>query len=92
MRHSGDMFRTEKGRGLDFRNISAASVVTIILTVFSLVAAICVIANFEEFTARIAIWMVNLLSSGFLILVVIAVIVYFVMRMRWKMRRSFWGW
>ena len=63
-----------------------------VLTVLSVIGAIYVVANFGELTARIAIWMVDFLTSGFLILVAILVIVYFVIKLKWKIYRHFWGW
>ena len=64
----------------------------IICSVLSGVVALGIIANFGEVTARIAIFMANLLSSGFLVLAVVIVMIYFVVQLKWKMRRKFWGW
>lgn len=92
MRHSGSIFGSESYRGTGIRTVSGVTVTTMVLSLISIAAAIYVVANFGEITARIAIWMANFLSSGFLILVVVVAIVYFVMRLKWKMRRRFWGW
>lgn len=92
MRHSGNIFETESYRGTGRRTVSGVTVVALTLTAISILAAVYVIANFGDITARIAIWMANFLASGFLILVIILVIIYFVAKLRWKMRRRFWGW
>lgn len=92
MRHSGDIFGTESYRGTGIRTVSNVTVTTIVLSLISVVAAVYVIANFGELTAKIAIWMANFLSSGFPILTILIAIVCFVMRLKWKMRRRFLGW
>lgn len=92
MRHSGNIFGSESYRGTGIRTVSGVTVTTMVLSLLSVAAAIYVVANFGELTAGIAIWMANFLSSGFPILVAILAVVYFVMRLKWKMRRRFWGW
>lgn len=92
MRHTGDIFEQESYRGNGVRTMSGVTLTLIICSVISGLAAISIIANFGAVTARIAISMANLLSSGFPILIVIVAVVYFIVRLRWKLRRSFWGW
>lgn len=92
MRRAGDIFEQESYRGTGVRTMSGVTLTLIICSVISGLAAISVIANFGAVTARIAIFMANLLSSGFPILIVIAAVVYFIVRLKWKLRRSFWGW
>lgn len=92
MRNSGNIFGQESYRGTGIRTISAVSLATMVLTVLSVIGAIYVVANFGELTARIAIWMVDFLTSGFLIMVAILVIFYFVIKLKCKMHRYFWGW
>lgn len=88
----GNVFEQENYRGTGVRTLSGERLTLIICSVLSGLAAFSIIANFGAVTARIAIFMANLLSSGFPILIVIAAVVYFVMRLKWKLRRSFWGW
>lgn len=88
----GNVFEQESYRGTEVRTLSGERLTLIICSVLSGLAAFSIIANFGAVTARIAIFMVNLLSSGFPILIVIAAVVYFVVRLKWKLRRSFWGW
>lgn len=92
MRHSGNIFETESYRGTGSRTVSGVTAVTIALTAVSILAAVYVIADFGDITARIAIWMANFLSSGFPILVIIVAFIYFVAKLKWKIRRRFWGW
>lgn len=92
MRHLGDIFGSENYHGAGIRTISPVTLVTVGLTGISVLAAVYIIANFGDLTARIAIWMANFLSSGFPVLVVIIAVIYFVVRLKWKMRRHFWGW
>lgn len=92
MRRAGNIFEQESYRGTGVRTMSGVTLTLVICSVLSVLAAINIIANFGAVTARIAIFMANLLSSGFPILIVIAAVVYFIVRLRWKLRRSFWGW
>ena len=88
----GNVFEKESYRGTGVRTLSGERLTLIICSVLSGLAAFSIIANFGAVTARIAIFMANLLSSGFPILIVMAAVVYFVVRLKWKLRRSFWGW
>ena len=92
MRRVGNIFEQESYRGAGIRAVSGVTLTIIVCSVLSVLAAIGIIANFGAVTARIAIFMANTLSSGFPILVVVIAVVYFVVRLKWKLRRSFWGW
>lgn len=92
MRRAGNIFEQESYRGTGVRTMPGVTITLIICSVLSGLAAFCIIANFGAVSARIAIFVANLLSSGFPILIVIAVVVYFTMRLKWKLRRNFWGW
>lgn len=92
MRRSGNIFETESYRGTGIRTVSGTAVVTITLTAVSVLAAVYIIANFDELTARIAIGIANLLSSGFPILITGIAIIGFVMKLKRKMFRRFRRW
>ncbi|HIY03004.1 MAG TPA: hypothetical protein IAA26_14365 [Candidatus Blautia faecipullorum] len=92
MRRAGSIFKQESYRGTGVRIVSGVTLALIICSVLSGLAAFSIIANFGAVTARIAIFMANLLSSGFPILIVIATVVYFTVRLKWKLRRSYRGW
>lgn len=92
MRRTGDIFEQESYRGEGGRNMLGVSLAMIICSVISVLAAVFIIVNFKAVTVRIAIFMVNLLSSGALILVVVIVVIYLIVRLKWKMRRRFWRW
>ena len=89
MRRAGNIFEQESYRGNGVRTVSGVTLTLIICSAISGVAAISIIANFGALTARIAIFMVDLLSSGFPILMAIAAVVYFIVWLKWKLRRSF---
>lgn len=88
----GNVFEQESYRGTGVKTMSGVTLTRIICSVLSGLAAFSIIANFGAVTARIAIFMANLLSFGFPVLIVIAAVVYFVVRLKWKLRRSFLGW
>ncbi|MFI3212749.1 MAG: hypothetical protein R3Y24_05350 [Eubacteriales bacterium] len=92
MKHLRNIFETESYRGTGMKTVSNAVVVTIVLTAVSILAATYVIANFGDLTARIAIGMANFLSSGFLVLIAVIAIIYFIIKLKWKIWRSFLGW
>lgn len=94
MRRAKNIFEQESCRGtrVRIRTMSGVTLTLIICSVLSGLTAIGIIANFEAVTARIAIFMVNLLSSGFPILIVIVAVVYFTLRLKRKLYRSFWRW
>lgn len=92
MRRAGNIFEQESYRGTGVRTMSGVTITLIICSVLSGLTAFCIIANFGAVTARIAIFMANLLASGFPILIVIVAVVYFTMRLKWKLHRSFWRW
>lgn len=92
MKHAGNIFEQEGCRGTGTGSMSDVTLTMIICSVLSGLAAINIIVNFGAITARIAIFVANLLSSGLLILIAAAVFIYFIMRLKWRLRRSFWGW
>ena len=92
MRHTGNIFEQESYRGTGVRTMSGVTLTLIICSVISGLAAFSIIANLGAVTAEIAIFMADLLSSGFPILIVIAAVVFFAVRLKWKLRRRFWGW
>ena len=92
MRRVRNIFEQDNHRGTGVRTMSAATIALLICSMLSGMAAIYIIVNFEAVTARIAVFMADLLSSGFLILVVVGTIVFLIIRLKWKLHRCFWGW
>ena len=92
MRHRNSMFETGNDRGTGDPGLSKVQILTIVLSVISVIAAILIIANFGMITAQIAMNIANLLSSGALVLVTIVALAVLIGRFRWRARRSFWGW
>ena len=92
MRHADNIFESEKDGREEIRSISGTTITFVILAMISLVAVGYILLNFDNITTRIALWVADFLSSGFVIVMVIAVILYVVMRIRYKMYRRFWRW
>lgn len=63
-----------------------------LLSIVSAVLVILIATNFDRITARIAIGIVDILTSGIPIVAILIFIVVMLTRFTWKMRRSFWGW
>lgn len=92
MRRTGNIFEQESYRGTGVRTVSEAAITLVICSVLSGLAAIGIIANWGTVTARIAIYTAKLLATGFPILIMIGAVIYFIARLKWKLRRHFWGW
>lgn len=92
MRYSRNIFESDRCGRTGIPALSGPQILTVILSMISFIAAICIVANFGRITAKIAIGIVNLLSSGIPVLILIAAAAVFLGRWRWRMRRAFWGW
>ena len=84
MRRRRDIFGNGSGRMSGIRNLSPAQLVTRILGILSVILAI-VMAAMAVFAAKIC-------SYGVIAFVVIAVIAYLILRLRWRIRSRFWRW
>lgn len=92
MRRAGNIFEQENYRGTGIKTMSGATLALVVCSVLSGLAVFSIIANFGAVTAGIAIFMADLLSSGFPILIAIMAVVYFIVRLKWRIFRSFWRW
>ena len=92
MRYSRNIFEGENYRGAGVRTVSAETVVASILTVLSALAVVFIIANFNEITAMLAIWMAGFLTSVFPILVFAVIIICLMVIIKQRTRRRFWRW
>ena len=92
MRYSRNIFEGENYRGAGVRIVSAETVVASILTVLSALAVVFIIANFNEITAMLAIWMAGFLTSVFPILVFAVIIICLMVIIKQRTRRRFWRW
>ena len=55
-----------------------------------MIAAVYIVANFNEITARMAIFAANILTSGMPLIVAAIAGIYLVIRIKWKWRTRFW--
>ncbi len=92
MRRSGNIFEQENYRGTGVRTMSGTMLALVVCSLLSGLAAFSIICNFGAVTAKIAIFIATLLSSSLPILLVIIAFVYFVMRLKWSIFRSFGRW
>ena len=86
MKHNNNIFGGETYRGNAIRTMSPATKTALVLTVISVIAALFIIANLGEITARIAIFVADVLTSGFLILAVVLVLIWMVTSFRYRRR------
>lgn len=90
MRYSDHMFQNSYENKKN--TISGVTVVAVILSILSVLAAVLIIINFEKITAGIAVWMAEFLTSGFLILIAVMIVIYLIVKLKWKIRRHLRGW
>lgn len=92
MRHSRNIFEADSYGGTGRYAGSGAQILTIVLSVISLSAAIFIIVNFNAVTVKIARGAARFLTAGFPAVILITVAAVLIGRWRWRMRRRFWGW
>ena len=90
MRRICNIFESRSYRGTGQPVFTPASITALILSVVSFLAAVFIIANYDEIAARIAIWVAGFLSSAFPVVVLILAAVYFMAKLKWKLIRSWW--
>ena len=87
MRRRRDIFGNGSGRMSGIRNLSPAQLVTRILGILSVILAIVMVVNLNRIMAAMAVFAAKICSY-----VVIAVIAYLLLRLRWRIRSRFWRW
>lgn len=85
MRRRRDIFGNGSGRMSGIRNLSPAQLVTRIL-------GIVMVVNLNRIMAAMAVFAAKICSYGVIAFVVIAVIAYLLLRLRWRIRSRFWRW
>lgn len=90
MRRTCNIFESRSYRGTGQAVFTPASVTTMILSAVSFLAAVFIIANYDEITARIAIWVAGFLSSAFPVVVLILAAVYLMAKLKWKLIKRWW--
>lgn len=91
MRRRRDIFGNGSGRMSGIRNLSPAQLVTRILGILSVILAIVMVVNLNRIMAT-AVFAAKICSYGVIAFVVIAVIAYLLLRLRWRIRSRFWRW
>ena len=90
MRRICNIFESRCYRGTGQPVFTPASITAMILSVVSFLAAIFIIANYDEIAARIAIWVAGFLSTAFPVVALILGAVYLIAKLKWKLIRSWW--
>ncbi len=90
MRRICNIFESRSYRGTGQPVFTPASITALILSVVSFLAAVFIIANYDEIAARIAIWVAGFLSTAFPVVVLILGAVYLIAKLKWKLIRSWW--
>ena len=90
MRHGSNIFEQETHRRTGIKEMTTVQLTVIILSAISVIAAVYIVVNFNEITARMAIFIANILTSGMPLIVAAIVGIYFVIRLKWKWHTRFW--
>lgn len=91
-KRQNDIFSSANHRSMERSTISGQQLVTLILNICSIIAAIIIVANLKTITVKIAIRIAGLLTSGTTILVIVIAVVVLFVRLKWKLMRRFWHW
>lgn len=90
MRNNGSIFEEETYRRPGIKEVSAVGLTTFGLSLISFIGVIFIVANFDEVTAKIAVFVAGLVSSGITFLIAAVAVICFVVRSRWRWRTRFW--
>ena len=74
------------------RNLSPAQIVTRILGILSVIVAVVMLVNLNKIMAAMAVFAAKICSYGIVAFVALAIIIYLLLRLRWRIRNRFWRW
>lgn len=83
-------FESETYHGRGIRTTSKARASTIVLSAFSVLITIVVVAKIDDITIQIVIFVVHLLSTGSSGLIAAILTIYFIVRIKWKICGNIW--
>ena len=90
MRNNGSIFEEETYRRPGIKEVSAVGLTTFGLSLISFIGVIFIVANFDEVTAKIAVFVAGLVSSGIPFLRASVAVICFVVMSRCRWRTCFW--
>lgn len=85
-----DMFSERRSRGGGISELGGLQLLTLVLSVISAVAFLYVICNFGRISMSIAVWVVNFLTSGTPLFLLIIGVPILMTVFKWKMWSHFW--
>lgn len=86
MRRVNNIFEHENYGGEKSTSVTVASIVCLLISILGVIG---IAINFEQLTRRIAIFVADTLSSGFIILIVLGEIAFIIVKIKKKLRRNF---
>ncbi len=90
MRRRRNIFQNQSDRMAGIRNLSPAQIVTRALGILSVIVAVVILVNLNKVMAAMAVFAAKICSCGIVAFIAIAVIVYLLFRLRWRIRSRFW--
>lgn len=92
MRRRRNIFQNQSDRMAGIRNLSPAQIVTRVLGILSVIGAVLIMVNLNKIMAAMAVFAAKICSGGIVVFVVLAIIIYLLLRLRWRIRSRFWRW
>ncbi len=92
MRRRRNIFQNQSDRMAGIRNLSPAQIVTRVLGILSVIGAVLIMVNLNKIMAVMAVFAAKICSDGIVVFVALAIIIYLLLRLRWRIRDRFWRW
>ncbi|WP_294783847.1 hypothetical protein [uncultured Eubacterium sp.] len=92
MRRRRNIFQNQSDRMAGIRNLSPVQIVTRVLGILSVIGAVLIMVNLNKIMAAMAVFVAKICSGGIVVFVALAIIIYLLLRLRWRIRSRFWRW
>ena len=92
MRRRRNIFQNQSDRMAGIRNLSPVQIVTRVLGILSVIGAVLIMVNLNKIMAAMAVFVAKICSGGIVVFVALAIIIYLLLRLRWRIRDRFWRW
>ena len=92
MRRRRNIFQNQSDRMAGIRNLSPVQIVTRVLGILSVIGAVLIMVNLNKIMAAMAVFAAKICSGGIVAFVALAIIIYLLLLLRWRIRNRFWRW
>lgn len=85
-----DIFGEESNAQKQYHGLSVNQILIIVLGSITVIGGLIILFNIEMVTALIAMGIAAILTTAIPIIVVVGIIIYIFLRIKWRRRRYFW--